>query len=148
MSTSSLTEDQINDIAFELFKPPFVYSGGHIFDSVGNAVGENDGRALNAILVFKADERYKHLDQIDDINEALGKHIAEALTDHWKGRWITWDGNGNGRNARCPVNEMYCVEFVLRGGGVGTRQACNLTWEIRGTDDDIVRYRVISTNGV
>lgn len=66
--------------ALALYTPPFELRGDHVVDRYGVILMD-----LNTALT----RIYRRIGEVDlsvveDLRNALGKHIAEALTEHWR----------------------------------------------------------------
>lgn len=77
-----MSEKTISDRALDLYKPPFRYEGGYIWDAESNMVA--DDIAENAILRVCGRRRISYLKNPEQLQDAVGKHIAKALTQYWE----------------------------------------------------------------
>jgi len=76
------TSDDIRRRAFALYKPPFRYEGGYIWDGKGEMVA--DGRVDSDIGPrVRGWGRMKYMPNAEELYAATGHLIAEALTKFW-----------------------------------------------------------------
>lgn len=73
--------------AVALFRPPFRFEMGYIWDSAGEMVADNredreDAAALPALRV-RGWGRIKYLPESEALHDEAGRLIAEALTKGW-----------------------------------------------------------------
>jgi len=73
----------------ELYKGPFVYNMGYIYDANGQMLADNAGENIPGIVQVRG---WGYLtggaaswkDGAEEIQDELGEMIAEALTQYWK----------------------------------------------------------------
>lgn len=95
--TDKLTSESIENRAFKLYTPPFVYRQGYIFDSKNEVVADNhdcvsDQYARLGPPVSESQPsvrvrgwgRISKMEDADKISDAAGEHIAKALTEYWQ----------------------------------------------------------------
>jgi hypothetical protein len=79
----SVTEDCRVDLrtrALKLYRPPFRFEHGYIFDAANEVVA--DSRVQ--ILRVRGWGRISYLPEPERLQDAVGSMIAEALTSYWK----------------------------------------------------------------
>jgi len=86
----------IND-ALDLYKPPFTYYCGYIQDADGHTFAdtgsiEGEQQFIARIRGWGRISYYKGAEELQDI---IGQHMAQALTDYWIKRTTT-EGKSNG----------------------------------------------------
>lgn len=75
-----LTNDE--KLALELYKPPFVFRCGYIFDAEGNMVGDEAGNS--AAMRVRGWGRISYMDNPEKLQDTAGELIAKALTEFWE----------------------------------------------------------------
>ena len=82
--------------ALDAYYPPFRYDarGGYIWDAMGEMVADNhelehpslvDSLVLkNATLRVRGWGRLSYLEEPAKLQDAIGEHIARALTEYWR----------------------------------------------------------------
>ena len=73
-----------NDIerkAFDLYKPPFHHRLGYIYDADSRMVSDEAGG--DGAARVRGWGRISYLDDAEDIQDAVGDHIAKAMTEYW-----------------------------------------------------------------
>jgi hypothetical protein len=70
--------------AFELYKPPFRYLHGYVYDADANMVADETAHALRV----RGWGRLTHVEAEDHekLQDAVGELLAEALTFYWEHR--------------------------------------------------------------
>lgn len=74
--------------AWKLYRPPFRYEHGYIFDREGNTVadgGEGGNTALGVVRV-RGWGRIGYMPDAEELQDAVGDLIAKALTIYWNER--------------------------------------------------------------
>ena len=74
--------------AIEIYKPPFKYSHGYIFDGEGNMFSDDGSvdEMENAIAArIRGWGRIGYIEEMNpaDIQDAVGEHVAKALNEYW-----------------------------------------------------------------
>lgn len=64
-----------------LYKPPFRYHLGYIWDAEGEMVADRPGE--NILLRIRGWGRISYLDNPELLQDTLGEIIASTLTDYW-----------------------------------------------------------------
>jgi hypothetical protein len=75
-------DDKLRTSALELFKPPFHYHCGYIFDTSGNMVSDNCGET--AATRLRGWGRIQYMGNPQELQDAVGELIAEALNSFWE----------------------------------------------------------------
>ena len=65
-----------------LYKPPFKFQHGYIYDDNGNMVA--DRAAEGAIARVRGWGRIGAMKNAESLQDDVGKHIAQALTEYWE----------------------------------------------------------------
>lgn len=83
---------EIRDRAKALYVPPFRFEDGYIWDAKGQMVADDhvDDHGTQPLRV-RGWGRIGYLKDAEDLQDEVGKHIAEILSAHW---------NGDGRQNR------------------------------------------------
>lgn len=71
----------LRSTAVELYKPPFRYEYGYIYDAAHRVVADSDGQ--DAVLRVRGWGRIGYLPDAAALQDKVGELIAEALTKHW-----------------------------------------------------------------
>lgn len=74
--------NEIRQKAFSLYKPPFKFVRGYIFDSNDEMVSD-DGEPGEAISRVRGWGRIVYMEKPELLQDEIGKMIAEALTIFW-----------------------------------------------------------------
>lgn len=69
--------------ALALYKPPFRFEYGYIFDSEGQMVADNHTEGEDATLRIRGWGRIQYKENPEELQDAVGAVIAEALTAYW-----------------------------------------------------------------
>ncbi len=78
--------DDIRDRARKLFRPPFRFVGGYIWDANNEMVADNrPDEPEDALMVLRQRGwgRMSYMDDPPGLYQAAGEAIAEALTKGW-----------------------------------------------------------------
>ena len=73
-------QDDIRTRAIKLYRPPFRYECGYIWDANNEMVADETAHALQV----RGWGRISYLDQPEKLQDEVGALIAEALTKFWK----------------------------------------------------------------
>lgn len=73
----------MKDKAKELYTPPFRFEYGYIFDANGNMVADNRTDGEDAALRVRGWGRIQYHENPEQLQDAVGELIAEALTEFW-----------------------------------------------------------------
>lgn len=68
--------------ALELYKPPFRFDRGYIFDADSRMVYDNEG--VDTMGRVRGWGRIQYLPNPEALQDKVGEMIAEALNDFWK----------------------------------------------------------------
>ena len=68
--------------ALELYKPPFRFDRGYIFDAEGRMAYDNEG--VDTMGRVRGWGRIQYLPNPEALQDKVGEMIAEALNDFWK----------------------------------------------------------------
>ena len=89
----------INEQALKLYTPPFKYQHGYIFDSKHSMFSDQGGSEFNyAELIatrVRGWGRIQKLANSEDLQDAVGDHIANALTEYWQTNLKTLNAKEN-----------------------------------------------------
>lgn len=66
-----------------LYKPPFKYYCTYIFDTNDSMVMNSDELTESA-LVLRGWGRINYMENAEELHDAVGEHIANALTEYWE----------------------------------------------------------------
>lgn len=83
---SKTCDDSIMSAAFNIYKPPFESGpAGYIFDATGRMVADQAGGdcGKGAALRVRGWGRISYMDNPASLQDAIGEHIAEAMTQYW-----------------------------------------------------------------
>ena len=72
--------------AMAIYKPPFFFRAGYIFDDEGNIfadMGSEDDRQAR-IARIRGWGRISYMDKPEELQDAVGKQMAIALTEYWE----------------------------------------------------------------
>lgn len=75
-----MSKDNIPQAALELCQPPFSYHCGYIFDAKGSMVSDENG----AVARIRGWGRIQYHASPAELQDAIGDHIAKALTEYWE----------------------------------------------------------------
>lgn len=67
--------------ALSAYTPPFHYECGYIFDANQNMAA--DSSEESAIIRIRGWGRLQYMDNAAELQDTIGAHIAQALTDYW-----------------------------------------------------------------
>ena len=70
------------DLAVKLYKPPFRYERGYIFDADNSMVADND--AQDTVGRVRGWGRIQYLPNPEILQDRVGELIAQALTEFWE----------------------------------------------------------------
>lgn len=73
---------EIERLALELYKPPFRYAYGFIWDAANNMVADHAGE--NAALRIRGWGRIGYKPNPERLQDAVGELIAKAMTEYWE----------------------------------------------------------------
>lgn len=82
--------DSITKRAFKLYKAPFRFLGGYIWDDDGEMVADNradpDTKVVgnDPALRVRGWGRMSYLPNPEELQNEVGRLMAEALTDYWR----------------------------------------------------------------
>ena len=74
--------------ALAIYKPPFTFKAGYIHDSEGNMFADNGGEEERAARIarIRGWGRIGGMANPEELQDAVGEHMAIALTEYWKKR--------------------------------------------------------------
>ena len=72
---------KLRKLALALYKPPFKYMHGYIFDAEGEMVSDEAGQHITEIRGWG---RISYMDNPETLQDAVGELVAEALTKFWE----------------------------------------------------------------
>ncbi len=79
------------DVALALYKPPFKFTHGHIFDADGRMVADQDGGfgldgkvETHIIARVRGWGRISYMKDAEQLQDEVGEMLAQALTDFWR----------------------------------------------------------------
>ena len=72
--------DELRVKALRLYKPPFRCARGYIYDKENQMVADESGH----ILRVRGWGRIGYMENPEQLQDAVGEIIAEALTDYWE----------------------------------------------------------------
>ncbi len=78
--------DDIHERARKLFRPPFRFEGGYIWDARNEMVADNrPDEPADALMVLRQRGwgRMSHMEDTEALYQAAGAAVAEALTKGW-----------------------------------------------------------------
>jgi hypothetical protein len=69
-----------------LYDPPFRFERGYIFDANSHAVADEGGaeRFIEAVIRLRGWGRIGYMPKADELHDAVGEVLAEALTRFWE----------------------------------------------------------------
>lgn len=71
--------------AMSIYKPPFRYQHGYIFDSADNMVSDQDTKTKDALLArVRGWGRIQYMNDAANLQDEVGRMIADALTEYYK----------------------------------------------------------------
>ncbi len=70
----------IKQKALDLYKPPFRYEYGYIFDSENEMVSDDYATSIQEVRGWG---RIQYLGNAEELQDTVGELIAEALTEYW-----------------------------------------------------------------
>lgn len=73
----------MKDKAKELYTPPFRFEYGYIFDANGSMVADNKTDGEDSALRVRGWGRIQYQENPEQLQDAVGELIAEALTEFW-----------------------------------------------------------------
>ena len=76
-----MSEPITKEEAMALYKPPFKYEGGYIWDADGNMVSDDDKQ--NPIQRVRGWGRIGAMQNACELQDKVGTLIAQALTEFW-----------------------------------------------------------------
>ncbi len=82
-AVSASPSNDLLSAALDIYKPPFKYSCTYIFDAKDNMVMNSDELEESA-LVLRGWGRIGYMDDAEALHDAVGEHIARALTEYWE----------------------------------------------------------------
>ena len=71
----------ISKKALKLYTPPFRYEMGYIFDSENEMVADDYETSITQVRGWG---RISYMDEPEELQDAVGEHIAKALTEYWE----------------------------------------------------------------
>lgn len=74
--------NQIDIDALAIYKPPFKYQAGYIFDADDNMVADDCGE--NAAARIRGWGRIQYMNNPEQLQDTIGEHIAKAMTEYWE----------------------------------------------------------------
>jgi len=77
-----MTEPTIRDRALALYKPPFKFYRGYIYDSEGQMFSD-DRDTDHRVQRVRGWGRISYLPDPEALQDEIGAMIADALTDYW-----------------------------------------------------------------
>jgi hypothetical protein len=72
----------MRDDALALYKPPFAFNHGFIFDKDGNMVA--DGGECDRVARIRGWGRISYMENPEKLQDTVGELIAIALTEYWE----------------------------------------------------------------
>jgi predicted transposase YbfD/YdcC len=72
----------LDPAALELYEAPFRFDRGYIWDAKNNMVADDD--AQDVALRVRGWGHISYMKNAEALQDEIGKHIAAALTEHWK----------------------------------------------------------------
>jgi hypothetical protein len=71
--------------AIAIYKPPFSFKAGYIYDSEGNMFADQGGTEDRAAQLarIRGWGRIGGMANPEELQDAVGKHMARALTEYW-----------------------------------------------------------------
>jgi len=90
-NTKGKRMDDIRKRALRLYRPPFKYEGGYIWDAKGEMVADGNAEGLTladdpATVRVRGWGRIGYEKDSEALYDAVGEEIAAALTAHWQKR--------------------------------------------------------------
>lgn len=82
----------LRDKALALYKPPFRFIHGYIYDADSNMVADDGG-----ILRVRGWGRISYMDDAAALQDEVGSLIADALTDFWNRLAAPSESDGGGK---------------------------------------------------
>ncbi len=82
-----MSDKTIGQAALALYKPPFKYLRGYIWDANGEVVADSDQLIEDgAAMRIRGWGRIQYLKEFnpEDLQDEVGKHCALALTQYWE----------------------------------------------------------------
>lgn len=76
-------ENELKKTIVSLYKPPFKYQYGYIFDSEGNMVTDDLVKDENQVARVRGWGRLSYMDNPEQLQDGVGEMIADILTKHW-----------------------------------------------------------------
>ena len=74
---------ELREIAIALYKPPFKFDCGYIWDAGGQMVADNNLDKDEQILRVRGWGRISYLENAEALQDEVGEVIAIALSDYW-----------------------------------------------------------------
>lgn len=75
--------DDVKARAIGLYKAPFRYERGYIWDANGNMVADRPAEDDGTTLRVRGWGRIGYMPDAPALQDAVGEHIAKLLTEHW-----------------------------------------------------------------
>lgn len=82
MSETNPIDSVVMRDALALYKPPFSFTCGYIFDSTGAMVADDNCESI--LLRVRGWGRIQYKDNPGQLQDAVGEHLAKALTEYWE----------------------------------------------------------------
>ena len=67
--------------AFALYRPPFSFRHGYIYDADNNMVSDQHESSVCRVRGWG---RISYMENPEQLQDAVGEHIAKALTEYWQ----------------------------------------------------------------
>ena len=68
--------------ALALYQAPFRYENGYVYDAMNEMVADDEGQDI--ILRVRGWGRISHMNEPEELRNAIGIIIAQALTEYWE----------------------------------------------------------------
>jgi len=69
--------------ALKLYRPPFRFERGYIFDDEGQMVADDAGESVTRVRGWG---RIGKITNAEELQDTVGEMIAEAMTEYWQSR--------------------------------------------------------------
>lgn len=79
-----MTDKALRQRALDLYKPPFKFKCGYIFDASGEMVADDDSVPEHVAARIRGWGRIQYLPSPGDLQDEVGQMVAEALTAYWE----------------------------------------------------------------
>lgn len=76
----TMAEKTLRELALELYKPPFVFNRGYVYDNA-NCMVADDGDCKDKVERVRGWGRISYLNRPEELQDEFGNIMAEALNE-------------------------------------------------------------------